>query len=99
MMALWSMEIIGRNRLKWKIKEEKDHKATRNKSSWTVLLSAFRSREGKNLSRQIGNPGPDGTLFWYLWAAIKYMYGGVLSCEDMSHYLMDRSELLFCVDW
>ncbi len=38
MLALWSMEIIDRNRLKGKVKEEKDHVVTRNKSSWTILL-------------------------------------------------------------
>ena len=46
MLALWSMEMIDRDRLKWKVKEEKDH-ATHNKSSLTTLLSAFGSREGK----------------------------------------------------
>ncbi len=25
MLALWSTEIIDRNRLKWKVKEKKDH--------------------------------------------------------------------------
>ena len=40
MLALWCMEIIHRNRLKWKKKEEKTT-ATRYKSSWTNLLSAF----------------------------------------------------------
>ena len=41
MLALWSMEIIDRNRLKWKVKEEKDHGHNCNKSSWTILLSAL----------------------------------------------------------
>ena len=50
MLALWSMEIIYRNILKWKVKEEKDHGHSQqiNLNNFTVSQTQpFGSREGK----------------------------------------------------
>ncbi len=47
MLALWSMDIIDRNRLKWKVKEEKDLGHSQKNQ---VELSAFGVKRRKNFS-------------------------------------------------
>ena len=53
MMALWSIEIIYRNRLKWKIKEEKDHGHSQHIKSNNVTVSLWVKRREKLIKSQL----------------------------------------------